>query len=889
MEKYKVNHFWFNFCFVTPLSKKLELNLQRNTTFFNKSILKLKPLLLIVVFNVLFSSCNVVKRVEKGQYLVEKNTIIEDGKINKSERLNSLVIQKVNSGMEPLFGMRFPLRLHIFNLARPNIDSVLNAKTLSKPNKVKRKINLLSKKQFNSYLKSRRNFNSWLKKTGEAPVLLDEDLTKRTASRIRGYYKSKGWLDAKVNYVIKIDSSKIAQIEYDVIKQQPYILDSITALISSPLIAEEYSKIKSESLLKKGEQLNYDNLTNERERISSELRNSGFYNFEKDYIRFETDTIGTNQKVFTDLVIRNRIIKREDSIYSEPFRKYNIKEVNIYTDENFSNRNSPITDTVTYKGFRLFSKNGFKYRPKALTDAVFIQKGELYSDLSRNRTLRYINDLQIFRYPNIEYIEKENDTTLVANIYLEPRKKYDLGFDFDVSQSNIQTLGFSFSTGLRIRNVFKGAETLEISGVASIGASKDASNSNDAFFDINEFGGNVRLTIPRLFTPFNTDKIIPKFMSPSTAINISATSQQNIGLDKQTLSGILSYNWQPSKTITNNLELFNIEYVRNLNTDNYFGVYSNSFERLNEIARDISYIDSNETLEDPGIPNRFTPADTFIDDVLNSNTSLVSTDPDFISVSNIDERRNRLTEDNLIFSTSFNYKKDKRTSVFDNNFSVFKGRIELAGNMLSNLSNLFGSTRNNNGDYEVFGVAFSQYIKTELDYVKYFDLGRKSVFAFRAYAGIALPYGNSESIPFTKSFFAGGPNDNRAWTAYNLGPGSSRTTNEFNEANFKLHFSAEQRFNLFGSLRGALFVDVGNIWNVADNVDESAATFTNFDSLEDIAVGSGVGLRYDFDFFVLRFDTGFKTYNPALDIGNRWLKDFNFRSAVYNIGINYPF
>ena len=464
-----------------------------------------------------------------------------------------------------------------------------------------------------------------------------------------------------------------------------------------------------------------------------------------------------------------------------------------------------------------------------------------------------------------------------------------MSLDLDVSQSNIQTIGFSVTPGLKIRNIFRGAETLELSGIAAIGASKNRTDDVTAFFDINEFGGNIRLSIPRLFTPFNTDSIIPKYMSPSTAINLSITSQQNIGLDKQTLSGLLSYRWLPSSTVTNILELFNVQFVKNLNTSNYFGVYSNSFRRLNSIARDIDYIEDDESLVDDSLPNRFSPADQFIDDVLDGNTSLTANDEDFIIVNNIEERKQRLTENNLIFSSSFDYIKDKRTNIFDNEFSIFKWRVELAGNLLSNLSEVLGSSKNDDGNYEVFGVAFSQYFKTEIDYIKYFDLGRNNVFAFRSYAGIAIPYGNSNSIPFAESFFAGGPNDNRAWTAYNLGPGSSNTTNEFNEANFKIHLSAEQRFGLFGDLRGALFVDAGNIWNVLDNVTDDNATFTSFSSLEDIAVGSGFGLRYDFDFFVLRFDTGFKTYEPSLPEGNRWFKSYNFRNAVYNIGINYPF
>uniref|UniRef100_UPI003514ABD4 BamA/TamA family outer membrane protein n=1 Tax=Xanthomarina gelatinilytica TaxID=1137281 RepID=UPI003514ABD4 len=132
-------------------------------------------------------------------------------------------------------------------------------------------------------------------------------------------------------------------------------------------------------------------------------------------------------------------------------------------------------------------------------------------------------------------------------------------------------------------------------------------------------------------------------------------------------------------------------------------------------------------------------------------------------------------------------------------------------------------------------------------------------------------------------------NDNRAWTAYSLGPGSLDSNDEFNEANFKLAFNIEHRFNIFEKFNGALFIDTGNIWNVFDDVTDPKATFTNFASLKDIAIGSGFGLRYDFGFAVFRFDIGFKTYDPSYPENNRWFNDYNFSNAVYNIGINYPF
>ncbi|WP_246296556.1 translocation and assembly module lipoprotein TamL [Winogradskyella vidalii] len=850
-----------------------------NTKSLYRYILLLSSVLIL-------SSCNVAKRVKSNEHLITNNTILENGNKVTDEQINNIIVQRTNSGMRKFLG--FPLKLYIYNLARPNIDSILNANVLSDSSKVKRRTALLSKKQFDKLTESRRNFNAWLKRTGEAPVIYDESKSIKTISNLRKYYYSKGWFNNDITFDVKKDSNKLAEVTYNVQKNKPYILDSLNPHISSPAIDSLYPKFSKNTLLRKGEQYDEQNYERERERINSYLRNAGFYYFAQDYIRFEMDTINTNNKVNTDIIIANRTIRGDDSTTTTPFKIYKIKAVNIFTDDNFENRNAPITDTTTYKNVTLYSKEKLRFRPKALTDAVFISEGDNYTDLARSRTSRYLNDLQMFRYPNIDFVENPEDTTLTANIFLEPKKKYSLNFDPEINTSNIQTIGFSFGTGLKIRNIFRGAESLEISGVAAIGASKSRSSQETDFFDINEFGGNIRLTIPRLFSPFNTDRIIPKYMSPSTIINLSATSQQNIGLDKQALSGVFSFNWYPSETVTNTLELFNVNYVKNLNTSNYFGVYTNSFSSLNAIARSIGYIAADENLESTESP-QYGPADVFIDTVLNGETSLNPSDADFVTVNNIEERKERLTENNLIISTSFDYKKDKRNNIFDNDFSVFKWRIELGGNLLSNLSSIIGLSKNDAGNYEVFGVTFSQYVKTEVDYVKYVDLGRKNVLAFRSYAGIAIPYGNSNSIPFTESFFAGGPNDNRAWTAYNLGPGSSKSTNEFNEANFKLHLSAEQRFSLFGSFQGAVFVDAGNIWNVLDNVTDDSATLTNFKSLKDIAIGSGFGLRYDFDFFVLRFDIGFKTYDPAQNESKRWFRDYNFKNAAYNIGINYPF
>ena len=843
-----------------------------------------KILILILLFGWL-TSCDTVKRVAENEHLLTKNTVVVNGKKDKTETLNNLLYQEPNSKIPFI---NFPLRLHTYNLARPNMDSIVAEKFIDSSKQGFKKF--LSEKQFYKLQNSKLGINAWWKRTGEAPVIVDEEKTKRSVKRLEDYYINNGWFDVEANYNIIKSDDKRAEVEYNINTGNAYVIDTISETIKTPIIDTLYKNIKKESLIKRYDQYRTSNFDQERDRISSELRNSGIYHFNQDYITFEMDTIGSNEKVNVDVIIQNRAIRTPDSIRREPFEVYKIRDVNVITDYTFENRGKPFQDSIYYNGYKIYSYDKMRFRPKALTDAIFINPGGIFRDIDRTRTYRYLNELRTFKYPNIEYIEN-SDNTLTDTIRLTPLKKFSLSFSTDVSTSDIQTVGFSLNPSLLIRNIFRGAETLEISGIASIGASKDANkDETDPFFDINEYGVDLKLTIPRLFSPFYTESIVPKYMSPSTRISLSTTSQTNIGLDKQTFGGILSYNWYPNQKISNRLDVFNMQYVRNLNVENYFGIYSNSFQSLQNIALQSyntpsEFIELNENGNEVLIKDK---ADEFIDLVLDNNNYETSNPTEYKTVSGIEERKQRLTENNLILSSSFNLINDERTNLFDEDFSIFRAKLELAGNLLSTTSRLLGLEKND-GRYELFNVAYSQYVKTEFDYTKHWDLGRKNVLAIRSFLGIAIPYGNSNSIPFSKSFFAGGPNDNRAWAAYSLGPGSSETTNEFNEANLKFSFSAEQRFNIFENLNGALFVDTGNIWNVLDNVEDERATFSGFNSLKDIAVGSGFGLRYDFSFFVFRFDIGFKTYDPSYRDENRWFNDYNFANAVYNIGINYPF
>ena len=849
--------------------------------------LRSPKILLLILITAHLVACDAVKRVPENERLLTNNSIIiNDEKVN-TETITNLIYQKPNSKI-PVIGM--PLRLNIYNLARENRDSLFEAWVDKTPKRRARLTKNLSKKQLDKLKESAVGFNNWLKKTGEAPVIVNEERAKKSAKRLEAYHINNGWFDVKASYNVEEKDHKRAEIIYNVETGKPFVLDTISEKIKSVIIDSLYQETKKNSFLKKNEQYRTANFSQERERISTELRNRGVYHFNQDYVSFEMDTIGTNKKVNVGVQIQNRVIRMQDSTHQEPFKIFKIKDVNIITDYSFENRDKPFQDSITYKGYKLYAYDRINYRSKALTDAVFITPGTVFRDADRTLTYRHLNELRTFKYPNIEYIETGNNT-LTDTIRLTPLKKFSLGFSTDASTSNIQRIGLSINPSLLIRNVFRGAETLELSAIGAIGSSKNKNNINDPFFDINEIGADLKLTIPRFFFPFNTEKIIPKYMSPSTRISLATTSQTNIGLDKQTFNGIFNYNWSPSAKVTNRLDVFNIQYVRNLNLDNYFNIYDNSFQNLQNIALN-SYSTPSEFIGLNADGNAIlikTKSDEFINVVLADTGYETSNPNEYKEVNSINERKSRLTENNLILSSSFSLTNDERSNLFDEDFSIFRWKLELAGNLLSSLSDVLGLKNNSDNRYEIFNVAYSQFIKTEFDYVKHWDFGSNNVLAARSYFGIAIPLGNSSNIPFSKSFFAGGANDNRAWTAYRLGPGSSESSNEFNEANLKLALSIEQRFNIFGKFNRAVFVDAGNIWNVLDDVKDDNATFNKFSSLKDIAVGSGFGLRYDFSFFVFRFDIGFKTYDPSYQDQKRWFNDYNFRNAVYNIGINYPF
>lgn len=837
---------------------------------------------IILIITQVFISCSVTKNLEEEEYLLTENNItVNEGK-NYDETIEGLIKLKPNSKF-----LRYPLRLAIYNFADKHPDSSFTRWLKEKPKREQHLHNFLSEKQTIKLQRSYKGINNWLKKSGEPPAIIDSSKITSSKENIEKYYQQNGWRDVNTVHSIDYNNNQRGQINYAIETGEPYIIDSITTKIDSKSVDSIYKLHKKNSTIKLNSQYRDQHLINERERITSIMRNSGLYTFEKESIYFENAYDSIKKTDWVELFIEDKKVKDHDSTHNEPYKVFKISEVNVFTDYKYKNIGKSITDSTTYNNHYFYSFDKLRYKPKALSDVIFIQPNTVYKDSDKALTLNQLNNLKAFKYPNIKYIVDDRDSTgtsLMANILLTPLKKFELEYSLDALHNNIQNAGLSLSTSILARNVFRGAENLELAFRGSIGASKDAADREDQFFDVREFGADLKLSFPRIFFPINTSKLIPKVMSPTTRISLGASTQTNIGLDKTTFTGVLNYGWYSSKSITNRLDLFNAQFVRNLNPDKYFNIYSNSFNSLNSIALNSTY-----TTTGLGIPNG---ANQFINDVISGNLSptvdaLIS-DSDRKEVRNIEERRERLTENNLILTTSYSFVKNTRKNLNDNQFTRFGAKLELAGNTLSTLSNALGLQKNSDDRYELFNVAYSQYVKTELDLIKYWDLSNNNIFAIRSFFGLAIPYGNSKSVPFSRSFFGGGSNDNRGWDAYSLGPGSSNGVNEFNEANMKIALNAELRYTFFGDLKGALFIDAGNIWNVFDNEENPTYRFDSLKDLNELSIGSGIGFRYDFSFFILRFDIGFKTYEPYLE-NKKWLKNYNFKNAVYNFGINYPF
>ena len=838
---------------------------------------RLTKILLFIILSPLFVGCNISKNIEKGKLILKSNEIIVNGNKISKDSLSPLLTQNKNN-----YFLGFPFSAYLNESSKKNTDSIFNSWVKKTKKRKSKLIDIFSKKQINQIRKYIIDFNQWKIKNGEKLELIDSTKTKISIENLKSFYKNNGYFNSEIKTKILIDqkNNNYGKVVYNINLGSQYYLDSIKTNIESKVLDSIFKKNKSYSFLKKNNPFNTLDFESERNRLNKLFKNSGVYNFQINSISFELkmDTTSIDLSIPVTINILDNKTKNALSNYKLKYKLHYIKKINVYTNGVEKFKNNDLKKFISYDGINIYSNGDLRYKRENLAKLILIKKDSLYSDLIRSKTINQLNNFENFQYPSISYNYLNNSNSeLEANILLVPKKKFSLGFGIDLKHSNIEDIGLAFQSSLTSRNVFKGGEKLEFTSRGTIGKSANTT--------ISEFGVDIRFKFPRFFSPFKFKKLENLKKKPTTYIGIGTSKQTNIGLDRQNFKFDINYDWNNEKNKKINVGLVNIELVNNKNSVNYFNIYSNSFNTINSIAiknnANISYFNSSNKLIIPiGI-------DSFINEV--TSKSFLINNEDFNNVSYINDRRNRLTSNNLIIGSSLSISNNNRKSIYDKNFSQTIFKLELAGTFTDFLANQFNADLDQFGDNKILGLTYSQYIKTEFSYTNNWLINSNSLIAFRGYFGIAVPFGNSNSIPFSKSFFAGGSNDNRAWEVYRLGPGSSGAKSEFNEANMKIAMSIEYRFNLIGKLDGALFTDLGNIWNVFDSTNDPKRTFEGLRDLNELAIGSGFGMRYNLGYFVIRLDMGLKTYNPVLETKDRWLTDFNLKKAVFNIGLNYPF
>ncbi len=669
---------------------------------------------------------------------------------------------------------------------------------------------------------------------GEPLAIYDSSATENTKNQLDLYYESKGYFDADISYetVLKGLSDQRVVVKYMIDEGIPHIID--TVFFNTAKDTTIYSLLaekKSQVKFKKGSNYDQSQLSAERERIEILLKNNGYYAFNRQFVEFNV-----YQSADTNLLSVEILINKPSN---QPFHKqYTLDEVNFTTDVNSKVGGS---SRILYK-FNNINYYFYQstYRKKILDQRVFLRPGEFYSLEETLITQRQLANLDMYRFVNIKYDTAGGQFT--ANIFTSPLDKYQVSNEIGVNVNVTFGLpGPFYNLSLKNRNPFGGMEILELSG--RIGFEGVASISDQTQITTATEGRvNLSLTFPHFLLPYE-NRLISSFglLNPRTKTGIGFSYTERPEYKRSNFNASYGYSWQ-------NREKWNFDFT----------------------LTDVNLIESK--------------LDSVFIEILDRQQRF-------------GEQLRRAFLPSFVSSSYINITKNFNNYGVDNAKSSF---IKFFGETGGNLLNFDAISQN----IDQSDLAYFQFIKALVDFRQYLPYGKGNTLAFRVNVGAAKPYGeySQNVLPYEKYFFAGGSNSIRAWAPRRLGPGSFVAKDDDGDFDYSfeqpgkiiLETSLEVRRNLIGFLDGALFLDAGNIWNFKAN-DKPGSNFEINTFYKQIAIGTGVGLRIDFSFLILRFDVGFKVYDPARKQGSRWtVNEWNLGNKknygpTLNIGIGYPF
>ncbi|MGZ5210957.1 MAG: translocation and assembly module lipoprotein TamL [Kaistella sp.] len=826
-------------------------------------------------------ACSTTKKVPDGEYLLTKNNYrFEDGKILDDEVPN-YVSQKPNR--KQLF--LFPIGLWMYNATDPKYDSILN-EYMTYPSEMrdqKLRDSLFIKYEHPEYVGKSLFYERFMHNIGQPPVILDQGKTETSANSIRKFFVFKGYWDADVKFSHDLDSAdKKAEVNYLITHKDPTYISDYYYNIPDPNIRSIYEEDLERSLVKGKEILDQSTLEKEVKRINEMMKDRGYYKFNNsnEEIFFTADTLQSRKQVPLTMDIH------KDSMDSR-YKITTIGDIKVHLLEKLADSTETVRDSLL--GINFYRLDD-QFKTMALWRPIILKKGEVYQQKNLDLTKRNIssmNNFSIIKYDEI--LRKENDSILDVSYYLAPLPKYDLKIATDINYSQILNFGISPSVDLTTRNVFGGAENLvtSVSGIfGSVVNTKDPDKRSLAY----EVAAQASLNFPRLLLPFKTWKLIPKRYSPTSSITIGTSIQDNIGLGRVGFNAGLNYFANVNDIVSHRLSLFNAQVSITRNKDRYY-----DFFPADAIVRENMFQSYSPALYQDFQNGQISSVD-FSSLILNDTNYQNSLAGDELSLYNTFRQslinKDRQTQDVFISSMIYNViyneigKKDRPNPFYIN------AKFELAGNALGLLKSSTEETGVISGETKkIFNIPYSQFVKFDFDVRKYFTFfNDKHTLALRQFIGVGIPYGNSSTMPFVRSYFNGGSNDIRAWRVFGgLGPADSQLDQKIRSYvmdNVKVTTNIEYRMPFTPMFEGAAFVDAGNIWSLKDSGFGDEFKFNKF--ISQMGVGTGVGLRINVAYITLRLDAAYKVYDPNQPVGDRWVLGDTWK-PVLNFAFGYPF
>lgn len=819
---------------------------------------------------IFLSSCHPARKLHKDQYILEKVVLEGYKKSTKlsEEEFVAFYKQKPNRKFFRKFfgGLHFFVGWYnMFNDAKIQAKKdkrnegydVKNAKRIQKVNKKnierekkgkKPKVPKLLNKEEPTTLENLRNI-------GEAPVVFDSILANQTARQLRMFLFSKGYFNNRVDWCVDWNKGQKAELHFMLTPGEPYVIDHFTYTLEDTKIGTVFYPDTVNTLIKRGENYDAGILNEERLRITRFLLNNGYYFFESAFVNYNVDSSMAGNNVSVELVLRKfarTYSNSDDSVIYVNHTKFRINQIYVVTEPVLGNiRELQWQDTTVpeNKDVKFLHNRPLRYKPVLLADFIKLEKGAIFIRDTAEATFKSLLGLGIFKGVTIQFFKSDEfPARLDCYIICTPLIKQSITLETEVVNTN-NNRGIDGSLIYRNKNLFKGGEVIQLKLQGALTAQNQLGQEKEdpnlltltrvqQLFNTFQIGPEFTFSVPRAFFPFSLfpfkNEMLPRTYF-KTSVNYQATANyvRNIldfeyGLTFRSKNRLFKYEIAP-------FEIYSVKA-------NLTSAFTSSLQNLNDAFLINSFVDHITTLSKVGV-------------VYSS-------------------KENMLTS-----TTPVHYVRVLGMS---------------SGNILREFYNLRGAPKDTAGSYNIFGVPFAHFLKAELEYRIYIPLGGKRKLVYRVAGGIGKTLANLSVLPYEQSFFSGGPNTVRAWRARTLGPGGYDPTNSSTRfdkiGDLLLEGNIEYRFPILGSFYGAVFGDAGNIWRLQKVDDKPNGEFKVDEFYKQIALGGGVGIRWDLDFLILRFDFAIPIKDPKYAEGDRWTYDKRpWRQTVINFGIGYPF